>query len=223
MSSTEVNLPQHNRALRTIVITALVTVALCISAYWLFTRYLFPSHFNPVELSAAETQTLNQKLQSVSLPLIDNKSSSNANALTPEAYSEKNALREVSFSEREINAYLAHNTDLSDKLVIDLSNDLISAKWLLPLDPEFPLLGGKTLKLTAGVEVAYRDEKPVIKLRGVSLWGVPLPDAWLGYMKNVDLIKEFGGPNNDGFWKRFADGIEYIDVAEGDLLITLKK
>lgn len=209
--------PQHSSKTNTILLTVLLTLITIAFSVWCINYYLFPTHFSPVQLSSDETQTLNIKLKKVSLPTID----SNA-VLTPEPYNEDNASREISFSEREINAYLAHNTDLSDKLVIDLSDNLISAKWLLPLDPEFPLLGGKTLKLTAGLEVAYRDKKPIIKLRGVSLWGVPLPDSWLGYMKNVDLVKEFSGPNKDGFWKRFADGIDYVEVQDGDMLINLK-
>jgi hypothetical protein len=50
---------------------------------------------------------------------------------------------------------------------------------------------------------------------------VPIPNAWLGNMKNIDLVQEFGG--NKGFWKTFADGVEYIHVENGRLLIKLKK
>jgi len=81
-----------------------------------------------------------------------------------------------------LNALLAKNTDLSEKLAIDLSQDLASAKLLFPLDEEFPLLGGKTLKVTASLELAYRGERPVVALRGISLWGVPIPNAWLDNM-----------------------------------------
>lgn len=51
---------------------------------------------------------------------------------------------------------------------------------------------------------------PVIILRGVSIWGVSIPNAWLGNMKNIDLIQEFG--SDRGFWKGFADGVEEIEV-----------
>ena len=36
----------------------------------------------------------------------------------------------------------------------------------------------------------------------------PSPNAWLGNLKNVDLVKEFGG--DEGFWKSFSDGVENI-------------
>lgn len=253
MSATEVSPPQQsNKTLRTVIITVLVTLTLAIAIYWLFTRYLFPSHFNPVELSKQETVQLNQKLRSVNLPpLGSNTAAANLpvssqmpqlsqrhqpapntshseivdGRLIPEAYSETNAKREIRFSERELNAILGHNTELADKLAIDLSDNLISVKWLLPLDPEFPLLGGKTLKFTAGVEVAYRDQQPSISLRGLSLWGVPLPSAWMGDIKQVDLVTEYSGPNQNqqGFWHAFAEGIDYLEVNDSELLIKLKK
>ena len=58
-------------------------------------------------------------------------------------------------------------------------------------------------------------------LKGVSVFGVPIPNAWLGNLKNVDLVAEFGG--NQGFWKTFADGVETIQVTDGQLLINLKE
>ena len=109
---------------------------------------------------------------------------------------------------------------MADKLAIDLSDNLASARLLIPLDPDFPMFGGKTLKLNAGIEIAFKNERPIVKLRGVSAWGVPVPDAWLGNLKNVDLVNEFGG--QQGFWKSFADGIEYIEINEGKINVKLK-
>ena len=141
--------------------------------------------------------------------------------LQPERYTETDANREIILTERELNALLAKNTDLASKLAIDLAEDLASAKLLIPLDEEFPILGGKTLKVTAGLEMSYRDQRPVVALRGVSLWGVPLPNAWLGNMKNVDLVQEFG--DQKGFWKSFADGIDEVKISDGQLRVRLKE
>ncbi len=116
---------------------------------------------------------------------------------------------------------LANSTDMAEKAVIDLADNLASAKILLPLDPEFPFIGGKTLKVNAGMELAYANNNPIIKLKGVSVWGVPVPNAWLGNLKNVDLVNEFGG--DAGFWQSFAAGVEDIHVEEGHLLIKLKE
>jgi len=56
---------------------------------------------------------------------------------------------------------------------------------------------------------------------GISLGGIPMPNAWLGNMKNVNLVGEFG--TEDGFWAIFSEGIRSIKVREGSLQITLKE
>lgn len=208
-----------------IVVAACVvsTLVALVAVYF----YLFPGSFRPVTLSASEEQTLEQKLERLDsiqrAPALHKNrlQSGQGNGLQPERYSEAGANREIILTERELNALLAKNTDLATKLAIDLSQDLASAKLLIPLDDEFPVFGGKTLKVTAGLELAYRGEKPVVILRGISLWGVPIPNAWLGNMKNVDLVQEFS--NDKGFWKAFADGIGEIEISEGKLRVTLKE
>ncbi len=71
------------------------------------------------------------------------------------------------------------------------------------------------------MEMRYAEGRPVIILKGVSIWGMPMPNAWLGNMKNIDLVKEFG--EDKGFWKAFADGVEEIEVKEEKLRIKLKE
>jgi hypothetical protein len=141
--------------------------------------------------------------------------------LEPEAYNEDAGAREIQLNEREINAILAKNTDLADKVAIDLAKDLVSAKILIPLDPDFPVLGGKTLKVKAGLELIYGEEGPVVKIRGISLMGVPLPNAWMGGLKNIDLVKEYG--QEDGFWHTLIQGLDSLTIEEGHLRIVLKE
>ncbi len=208
----------------------LLAILVTLSTVWILNAVLLPSEFKPVKLNNREQQVLDEKLQrferfqsqadrraSRSRPFSNN----GEGTLTPEPYTEEGASREIRLSEKELNALLAKNTDLATRLAIDLSDDLASAKLLVHLDEEFPLLGGNTVKLTAGAELAYAEGKPVIKLRGVSVWGVPIPNAWLGGLKNVDLIQEFG--QEPGFWKAFADGVEAVEVKQGYLLIRLKE
>lgn len=207
-----------------IVLTAVATVV----AAWLF---LHPRPFTPVVLTPKEQQQLENKLDKVEAftgvapPALSGEPPRDEytadGRLRPEAYSEEGAERRVSFTEREVNALIATNTDLADKVAVDLAKDLVSVKMLLPLEPDFPLVGGKTLRVRAGVEVAYRAGKPVVKLKGISLMGVPLPNAWLGGMKNIDLVREFSG--EQGFWKAFADGVESIAVADGTVNIVMQE
>ena len=116
---------------------------------------------------------------------------------------------------------LANNTDLATMVAVDLADDLISARLRIPMDQDFPIFGGKTLRAAAGVELAFRNGKPVVILKGVKLMGVPIPNAWLGGLKNIDLVQEFGG--DEGFWKLFSDGVESITTKDGLLNITLKE
>ena len=203
--------PTRKKALPTFVIV-IISVALTLGVgYWLATAYLFPSEFNPVELSDKEQQRLDNKLERLT----------GSKPLQPEAYSESEASREIHFTEKELNALLANNTDLANKLAIDLSDNLASAKLLVDLDSELPVLGGKTLKITAGLELRIDRHHPRAILKGVSVWGVPLPNDWLGNLKNIDLLKEFGDAG--GFWQSIEQGVEEIEITQGKLKVKLKE
>jgi len=214
-----------------VLVTILVTAAL---TFWVIRTYIFPSEFKPVELSASEEQVLTTKLERLDTlqsqrtrgKLKAAKRNTDADTaepgvLEPEAYSEVGADRSISLSERELNALLAKNTDLARKLAIDLSDNLMSAKLLVPVDEDFPILGGKILKVRAGMELAYTNNRPVVVLKGVSVMGVPIPNAWLGGLKNIDLVEYYG--TESGFWKAFADGVDSISIEDGNLTMVLKE
>jgi hypothetical protein len=208
-----------------IFLIVLVTMLLTVGVTLMVVKYyFFPSDFKPVQLSVKEEQVLDAKLdrlESMDAAYQPRRGAVESGTLEPEAYSEVGADRSIRFSERELNSLLAKNTDLARKLAIDLSDNLMSAKLLVPVDEDFPVMGGKILKVRAGVELAYRNEKPIVILKGVSIMGVPIPNAWLGGLKNIDLIEEFG--SGDGFWKAFSDGVQDIRIVEGDLQIELKE
>jgi hypothetical protein len=208
--------------LATIVVTVAVT-------FWVVRTFVYAKDFKPVELSVNEQQALDAKLKALGFepgPRAGSQASpvpseTDEQWLRSERYSEAGARREVGFSERELNAMVANNRDLAKKLALDLGDDLVSARLLVPVDQDFPILGGKTLRVSTGVEMAFRDAKPVVVLKGVSIMGIPIPNAWLGGLKNIDLISEFGDQN--GFWSAFADGVEGIRVEEGQLKVQLKE
>ncbi len=221
----------------------LLTVVLTIGGtLWAINSQWFTKDFKPVELSEVEEKELSAKLNAIgsfnATPETDKLESSTifitndeqatparntenetGNAIQPEIYTEDHGKRRIELTERELNAMLAKNTDLAEQVVIDLSNNMASIKLLVDLDPDLPFLGGKTLKVSSGTELSYARDRPVVVMKGVSVWGVPIPNPWLGGLKNVDLVSEFGAA--DGFWKSFADGIEDIRVEDGKLLIQL--
>jgi len=210
-----------------VIFTMVITIG---GTYWVLKTYIFTTSFTPIVLGTKEEKTLQAKLNALGYDPIfssqpknkkENDEIDESGFLKPEPYSEKNALREITFTERELNALLAKNTDLAQKLAIDLASNLISAKLLIPLEEDFPVLGGKTLRFNAGIGMAYQHDRPVIVLKGVSIMGIPIPNAWLGGLKNIDLISEFG--IDPGFWKSFSEGIEDIQVTDGQINIKLKE
>lgn len=212
-----------------------ILLAIAVTAgitFWIIRTYVYASDFKPVELSQKEQQKLDGKLAALGLDPADlmpaakraNEPADRFDAdgrLQPERYTEDPDKREISLSERELNAMLASNADLAKRFAVDLSDSLASAKLLIPVDPDMPVMGGKTLRVNAGLELDYRNTKPVVILRGVSVMGVPIPNAWLGNLKNVDLVEQFGG--NPGFWQNFSQGIELIEINDDALHIKLKE
>ncbi|MBN2062345.1 MAG: arginine N-succinyltransferase [Deltaproteobacteria bacterium] len=223
--------------LQVLGLTAIAVIIAVVATIIVIKIYFFPSYFKPVNLSSEEKKVLVEKLENLGSitgdnvsPYLDNdardKSSQKDGAdsggkIEPEPYSEEGLKREVTFTERELNGLLANNTELAKKLAIDLSDDLISAKLILPVDEDFPVIGGKILRLKSGLVFSYDKDKPVVILKGVTIMGVPVPNAWLGGIKNIDLVEKFGA--GEGFWKIFSDGVEDIRVEEGILKVKLKE
>ena len=229
MSETEVaTQPRGFSGMQVLGLIAL-TIALSIGAtYWFVRTYIYARDFTPVELSKSERQELGSKLRTLGveptdvLPRPKGEDEFDARGrLIPEKYTEDPGKRDVRLSERELNALVASNPEFARRFAIDLSSNLASAKLLIPVDPDFLMFGGKTLRFSAGLELDYRNARPVVILRGVSVMGVLIPSAWLGGLKNVDLVGEFGG--DPGFWKSFSDGVELIEIRDGELRVMLKE
>ena len=191
---------------------------------WWVKHYFYASEFSPTQLTASEEQVLEAKLSRLDSAKPTSLRPGNVaagQALRPESYSEEGASREIQLTERELNSIVAKNPEAAQRVALDLADDLVSVKLVVPMDEELIFLGGTTLRLNLGVELAYQDGAPIVALKGVSLGGVPLPNAWLGGLKHQNLVEEFG--SEAGFWKLFADGVENIQVRDGNLLIQLKE
>ncbi|MGI2114924.1 arginine N-succinyltransferase [Shewanella frigidimarina] len=215
-----------------IAATMLVTAGL---TFFIIRTYIFPSPLTPVSLNAKEEQQLDQKLtqlgwqveprSAVTASSGDSRTTDNVSAdsdeLTPEAYREFDADRQVTFSDKEVNSMIGRNPDFAQRVAIDFSDNLASAKMLIPIPDDFPIMAGEILRVNTGLDIHLdANRRPVVALVGVSLMGVPIPNAWLGNMKNVNLVGEFG---DRGFWNAFADGVDDIQIRDGELSIKLRK
>lgn len=200
-----------------LVVAASVIVSAVFTAWWVG-RYVYARDFTPTQLTAAEERVLEEKLSQLDDAAPPRRPPAN---MEPEPYREDDASREVRLTERELNGLIAKQDDVARRVAVDLSRDLISVKLLLPFDEGLWLVGGTTLRLSFGLALSYGEAGPVVAIRGISLGGIPVPKAWWGDIKNKNLVEEFGAPG--GFWDRFAQGVEYLEVREGQLLVKLRE
>ncbi len=204
-----------------------ILTTILLTAWWM-NKNIYAAPFTPTQLTAQEQQVLNSKMAQLTdqrHTTIDSTQTEPAGStpgpLEPEPYREEESKREIQLSEKELNALIAKDPETAQYVAVDLADDLVSVKLLVPMAPEFPLLGGKTLKLNFGVVLRYENDKPVVAIRGMSLGGVPLPQSWWGDIKNVNLVEQFG--TEGGFWDQFAKGVENISVHEGQFRVKLKE
>jgi hypothetical protein len=206
-----------------ILLLGIVLIA-ALAGWWV--KYnVYASPFDPTNLSESEKEVLEAKMarlsdfQPPSRP--DPADLDTGPGPKAEPYSEDDAKREIRVTERELNALIDRNPDWVEHVGVDLDNDLVSVVVLVPFDEDFPVVGGVTARITAGITLRYENEKPVVILRGVSIGGVPLPSAWMGDIKNKDLVREFD--REGGFWDQFSKGVEDIQIREGYLYLKLKE
>ena len=192
-----------------VILTAGITavVTLLIARYWLFSRSI-----GPVVLNSKEQKALDGKLRAL-------EAASDDKTLKPERYSEKAGDRVIYLTQREINAMIAREPRLANRAKVHLSKDLISAGVLISVPKDMPVMAGKNVKVTAGIQVSCTNGQPSIAVEGVSLMGIPLPSSLLG-IKGRDLLQQ-SSTYGINLRKLFGDGIKDLKVEEGRLRIEL--
>lgn len=134
--------------------------------------------------------------------------------LEPVIYAEDPGQRRIHFTERELNAAIARDPALAGRAAVRLSPGQVSTSFLVDVPEELPLLGGRRLRVQAGLQLAMQDNRVQARLLGVSVGGVPLPNAWLGGLKGADLLATSGLGG-------LGAGIEAVEVGEGRLELLL--
>jgi len=207
-----------------ILLLILIIVAAGIFFVW---QNLSARPFTPVELTETEKKELEKKMSALynsaktTLKKNANEKESKQNEiLKPEPYSEKDADREIYLTEREIN-YFLKNRNMANRVAVDLSEDQLSIKLIMPLDKSIPLLGGTRLKFHLGTILDYIDNNLVIVVNGVSVGGVPLPSAWWGGIKNQNLVNLVSG--NRKFFNILSAGVSDLSIADDKLYVKLRE
>lgn len=214
--------PRQPRRVGCLAVTGLILLAIVLSVgvtLFVARTWLYPQPFEPVRLSASETVALERKLDTLAAAEAPHASPEQPGALQPEIYRERDEDRVIHFTQRELNALIARNPDLAERLTLHLSQDLLSATMLVTLPPDLPVFAGQTVRVATGLRMRFEGERPIVIIEGVSIMGVPLPAAWLGGLKGLDLVSLYGP--DAGFWRAFGAGVRDLRVEQGRLRVEL--
>jgi hypothetical protein len=194
--------PRRKSCLVPVLIGIIAVLLVGIGVIWWTNRPI-----KPVQLSAEEKAVVQEKVEAIQ----------QADAPAEPAY-EKGG-KEIVLTERELNGLLNEHTTLGRSLKFELATDAVHARYETDLDPDLPLVGGKKLKARARFFVKTEGGVPRLVLDDLTVWGVSLPNDWLGQIKGKDLLGEILGGGKGGQ----VAGIEEMKVAPGQLKIRLKE
>lgn len=172
---------------------------------------LYSQEPETVTLGEQEQQQLDQKLR-----VLSGEDDPDAVPLAPEVYEETDEARILRFTERELNALIARDPGLAGRVALRLTPGQVSTRVRVDVPEDIPLLGGRVLNVRSGVRFETEGEQLSARLVGVSVAGVPLPDAWLGGLKDEDLLAMEP-------FRHLRAGIEAIEVSEGELSLQLAR
>ncbi|MES2995508.1 MAG: hypothetical protein V4733_01730 [Verrucomicrobiota bacterium] len=195
---------KRRRIFPVILLVVLLLAGIAVGAWMWYNRPI-----RPVVLDATEKQRVEAKLAAIQ---------GEAPATPPErepAY-EKGS-KEIILTEREINGLLNENTPLGNSVQLQLATGAVHARVETDLNPDLPIVGGKRLQARAKLIVGSDPAKPELILDDVTVWGISLPNEWLGQMKGKNLLGEALGDGSQGI-----PGIEELRIEKGKLIVRLK-
>ena len=180
------------------LITVIAILTVVIGFIWWHNRPI-----KPVQLSVQEKAAVEAKLEAVQ-------------ATAPAQPTYEKGAKEIVLTEHELNGLLNENTTLGDKLKFELVEGAVHARIETDLDKDLPLVGGKRLKAHARFFVSTESGRPRLVLDDLTIWGISLPNDWLGGLKGQDLLGQTVGGQGGGL-----AGVKEIKVESGRLVIRL--
>ncbi len=198
-------LPRRSSWGRRLLITAAVIFGVggvaAASAAWWYNYNFHASPFSAVQLSGTEQSTLDHKLE-----------------VLKRAEPDSDPSKTIKLTEREINGYLKEQ-GLGEQVKVKIDDGKINATALIPVDKDFPVLGGHTVRLSLAVNTALdKDHRLALSVADVNVSGISLPNAWLGGIKGLNLLADDA---KDSPLKNLADGIKSFDVKNGEVRLVL--
>lgn len=203
-----------------LIVVLVVILACCgftaAATAWWVKRNFNASPLRPASLTQAEQKVFDEKVGTLSAaadtPKDDGK--------TPEQRAAE-AKRTLILTDKEINAFLAKQ-GIGERVKVNMRDGGIEATALVPVEKDFPLLGGTTVRLTLALSGAMgADQRPAFALTDLSVGGIPVPNAWLGYVKGVNLLA--ADVENDPAVKHFLAGIREFEIESGSIRVVLSE
>lgn len=199
-----------------------LVLVLLICATVAITVWYIQRPIKPVVLSAAETAVVETKLQNFS-----ETTNEITRTLIPE--SERTLTdpdrpyvpgsKVLRLTERELNGLLNANTDLGQTVRLEFGRDAINAYVAAPIPEDVPILGGKMFRARGRFRVAVTNgAAPYLILEDVTVFGLSLPQAWLGGLKGQNLLSEAVGEHNGA---PVLKGIKSLRVEPGALVMEV--
>jgi len=207
--------PRSSWKKKALIITGIVfgtaTLTIAGTAWWV-KRNIYASPFSPVALSATEQSALDQKLEA-----LKQSGAAEAAPVDPEI-----AKRTLTITDREINAFLEQQ-GLGEQVKVSLHNGGGTATFLLPMSSDGVPGSGPTLRISVSLGAKMdQNKKFALSISDVSVGGVPLPNAWLGNMKGLNMLAD-APISDDPALKAFAAGIRDFSIRSGQLSVVLNE
>lgn len=196
------------------VIVACCGITAAATAWWV-KRNVYASPFRPVSLSQTEQKAFDEKVEVLSGKNADIP----AGAGSPAGAGDDK--RTLVVTDKEINAYLAKQ-GLGDQIKVELNEGTAAATLIAPVDNDVPVIGGKTFRIRVGLATGGKPDGGMsLAINDVSIGGVPVPNAWLGDVKGVNLLA--GSAGSDPVVKRFLAGIHEFQINGGSIRVQLNE
>jgi hypothetical protein len=175
-------------------------------------RNVYASPFSPVMLTSNEQTVLDDKLAALK----------QSGAALPAPVDPEIEKRTLTLTDREINAFFEQQ-GLGEQIKVSLHNGGGTATFLLPLGAEGEVGKGMTLRIGISLGAKMDDNKKfALSISDVSVGGVPLPNAWLGDMKGLNMLAD-SPISDDPAYKAFVAGIRDFSIQSGQLRVVLNE
>lgn len=118
----------------------------------------------------------------------------------------------------EINALIANNPDLKNRVYLQIKDGKVSADVSFPLD-NFPGLRGRYFNGSVTIQPSLENGVLIVKATEASINGEPLPEDFMSAIRNENLAKDLY--KNVEFAK-FLRRIERLEIEDDVIVLTPK-